>query len=142
MLIERKGIILFFLAILLESSVVRAQAQDWALEPIVVYSHPDKPNSTRRLLKDDLESSSANSIVEPLALINVDLQSRLKNYGIQTDFSLRGSDFQGVSVLLGGQRINDPQTGHHNSDIPLTQEDISSIAVSYTHLTLPTILRV
>jgi iron complex outermembrane receptor protein len=48
---------------------------------------------------------------------------------MQTDFSLRGSNFQGVLMLIDGQRINDPQTAHHNSDIPLTREDIEKVEV-------------
>jgi len=42
---------------------------------------------------------------------------------------LRGSNFQGVLMLLDGQRINDPQTGHHNADIPVTQADIERVEV-------------
>ena len=67
--------------------------------------------------------------VEELTGLPVDLQSRSLQSGIQTDFSLRGSSFQQVLLLLNGQRINDPQTGHHNSDIPFTKEDIKKIEV-------------
>jgi len=67
--------------------------------------------------------------VEELTGLPVDLQSRSLRSGIQTDFSLRGSSFQQVLLLLNGQRINDPQTGHHNSDIPFTKEDIKKIEV-------------
>ncbi len=67
--------------------------------------------------------------VEELSGLPVDLQSRSLQSGIQTDFSLRGSSFQQVLLLLNGQRINDPQTGHHNSDIPFTKEDIKKIEV-------------
>ena len=48
---------------------------------------------------------------------SVDVQNRGDN-GVQADFSLRGSSFEQVLVLVDGVRINDPQTGHHNSDIP------------------------
>ncbi|TBR16652.1 TonB-dependent receptor, partial [bacterium] len=70
-----------------------------------------------------------SSAVESLSSTPLDLQSRSPKGGIQTDFSLRGSTFQGVLVLLNGQRINDPQTAHHNSDIPLTKEDIEEVQV-------------
>jgi len=74
-------------------------------------------------------SFNYQSAVEELTGLPVDLQSRLLQSGIQTDFSLRGSSFQQVLILLSGQRINDPQTGHHNSDIPFTKEDIKRIEV-------------
>jgi len=70
------------------------------------------------------------SAVEVLSLTPLDLQSRSPHHAVQTDFSLRGSSFQGVSVLVDGRRVNDPQTAHHNSDIPFTKEDIGSIEVT------------
>lgn len=69
------------------------------------------------------------SSVENLSVLPVDLQSRSLRSGIQSDFSLRGSTFQQVLILLNGQRINDPQTAHHNSDIPFTKADIKKIEV-------------
>ncbi len=67
--------------------------------------------------------------LEFLSAFPVDLQSRALRGGVQTDVSLRGAGFQGTAVLLNGQRINDPQTAHHNSDIPLTREDIEKIRI-------------
>jgi iron complex outermembrane receptor protein len=59
----------------------------------------------------------------------LDLQSRTLKADIQTDFSLRGSTYQGVLVLIDGQRVNDPKLGHYNCDLPLTREDIQRIEV-------------
>ena len=59
----------------------------------------------------------------------LDLETRSPQGGVQTDYSLEGSSFQGVLMLLDGQRINDPQTAHHNSDIPVTSEDVEKIEV-------------
>jgi len=70
-----------------------------------------------------------SSPIESLNTLPIDLQARSPKASIQTDFSLRGSNYEGVAVLLEGTRINDPQTGHHNSDVPLTSEDISRINV-------------
>ncbi|MDD5097691.1 MAG: TonB-dependent receptor [Candidatus Omnitrophica bacterium] len=69
------------------------------------------------------------SAVESLSRLPIDLQSRKLNSGIQTDFSLRGSTFQQVLILLNGQKINDPQTAHYNSDIPFTKADVKKIEV-------------
>lgn len=99
------------------------------LEPIVI--HKDKAVLTQdyALKSRDIDNLPLNSPVEALSNLPVDLQSRSLKDGIQTDFSLRGSNFQGVLMLLDGQRINDPQTGHFNSDLPLTKEDIEKIEV-------------
>jgi vitamin B12 transporter len=79
--------------------------------------------------RDTAENLPAASVVEELSYLPVDVQSRSQSAGIQSDFSIRGSNFQQVLMLMDGQRINDPQTGHHNADIPLTREDIGAVQV-------------
>lgn len=49
--------------------------------------------------------------------------------GTQGDISIRGSSFQQNLVLLDGIRMNDPQTAHHNMDLPLTILDIERLDV-------------
>ena len=50
-------------------------------------------------------------------------------YGVQSDILMRGGTFNQVLVLLDGMRINDPLTGHFNSYIPVSLEEISRIEV-------------
>ena len=99
------------------------------LEPLTITKsqvHLQHPCTVKSKTIETLEGSS---FIEYLRLTPLDLQSRSLKSGVQTDFSLRGSNFQGVLMLLNGQRINDPQTAHHNADIPLTKEDIEKIEV-------------
>lgn len=49
--------------------------------------------------------------------------------GAQSDIVLRGGTFQQVLVLLDGVRINDPNTGHFNSYIPIAPAEIDHIEV-------------
>lgn len=51
-------------------------------------------------------------------LPGVDLRTRGDD-GVQTDLSMRGGTFDQVLVLLNGVNITDPQTGHHNMDLPI-----------------------
>jgi vitamin B12 transporter len=53
--------------------------------------------------------------------------------GVQGDFSIRGSGFEQVLILLDGVRLNDPQTGHHNTDIPVSLTQIERIEVLQGH---------
>lgn len=99
------------------------------LERIVITKSDIHLSNSYSIEFDNSKDLPFNSPVEVLSLSPVDLQSRALKDGIQTDFSLRGSNYQGVLLLLDGQRINDPQTGHHNSDIPLTCEDVEKIEV-------------
>jgi len=99
------------------------------LEPIVISKNKVHPLEAYTLASKDLKESTLSSPFETLSLLPLDLESRSPQQDIQTDFSLRGSTFQGVLLLLDGQRINDPQTAHYNCDIPLTREDIEKIEV-------------
>ena len=67
---------------------------------------------------------SWSSAVDLLA--GVDIRNR-GPFGMQGDLSLRGSTFEQVAVSIDGITVNDPQTGHHNLDIPLTQYDLAGI---------------
>ncbi len=113
----------------LESSGLPSAGQSHELEPLVITKQ--KQFLLNAYSTGPVESSAFNygSAIEPLSNLPVDLQTRALKSGIQTDFSLRGSTFQQVLILLNGQRINDPQTAHHNSDIPFTKADIKRIEV-------------
>jgi len=93
-----------------------------SLQPIIV----KKEKSNLRFLREDLKF---HSLFEVLDILPIDLQSRALKGDIQTDFSLRGSNFSSVLILLDGLRINDPQTAHHNSDLPITKEDLQIIEI-------------
>jgi outer membrane cobalamin receptor len=81
------------------------------------------------LLKDDIAKLPAHSIADILMLATpVDVRARAP-FGLQADFSLRGTNFSQVLVLVDGVRINDSQTGHHNNDIPVQLQDIERIEV-------------
>jgi outer membrane cobalamin receptor len=66
-----------------------------------------------------------NSVEDYLRLDpSVNLQARAGN-GVQADLSLRGTTFEQTLVLVDGLRINDPETGHLNLDIPVPLEAIA-----------------
>jgi iron complex outermembrane receptor protein len=49
--------------------------------------------------------------------------------GVQSDLSIRGSGFEQVLVLVDGVKMSDPQTAHHNMDLPLSMDDIERIEI-------------
>ncbi len=126
------GLYFVFIVIICLSCSYSVSADNYSLsdlETIVVTKSNIHLANTYSLNVTSLESSPFDSPVGGLSFTPLDLQSRSLAGAIQTDFSLRGSGSHGVLVLLDGRRINDPQTSHHNSDIPLTKEDISRIEV-------------
>lgn len=99
------------------------------LDPLVITKQKQFLLNTYSTTVPQSQAFYYQSNLEDSNSLPLDLQSRALASGIQSDFSLRGSTFSQVLILLNGQRINDPQTAHHNSDIPFTKEDIKRIEV-------------
>ncbi|KAA3656725.1 MAG: TonB-dependent receptor [Calditrichaeota bacterium] len=49
--------------------------------------------------------------------------------GIQADVSIRGTTFKQTLILLDGVKMTDPQTGHHNMNMPIALEDVERIEI-------------
>jgi outer membrane cobalamin receptor len=71
----------------------------------------------------------SNSVVDLLRQDpSLNLQARAAN-GVQADLSLRGTTFEQSLILLNGLRINDPETGHLNLDIPIRLDAVTRIDI-------------
>jgi len=82
---------------------------------------------------NEINSSPGFSVIELLKHVpGVHLQER-GPYGIQADVGLRGANFHQVLILLDGVRMNDPQTAHHNLDLPIDLEDLDRIEILHGH---------
>jgi outer membrane cobalamin receptor len=72
---------------------------------------------------------TASSVVDYLRQdSSLNLQARAPN-GVQADLSLRGTTFEQSLILLNGLRINDPETGHLNLDIPIPLDAVTRIDI-------------
>ena len=49
--------------------------------------------------------------------------------GIQADLSIRGTTFEQSLILVNGMRVDDPETGHLNLDIPVPLDAITRIDI-------------
>jgi iron complex outermembrane receptor protein len=58
----------------------------------------------------------------------VDLRQRGAN-GVQADIGIRGGTFDQSLILLNGINLTDPQTGHHNLNLPIDLESIDRIEI-------------
>ena len=78
---------------------------------------------------EQIAASSANNVAELLNdVAGVDVRQRGPN-GVQSDIGIRGGTFDQTLVLINGIKLADPQTGHHNMNIPVAIEDIERIEV-------------
>ncbi len=97
-------------------SANRAQTKD-NITNIQIISLEEIENAPIQTIEDLLEYA-----------INVDVRQR-GGQGVQADISIRGGTFEQVLVMLNGIKLNDPQTGHHTMDLPVSLEQIERIEV-------------
>lgn len=123
---------LFFLLLLWTST---ARAQEIELNPITVSASLSQTqlSETGRhitIIKgEDFKNLPVHSLDELLRYVpGIELQAR-GPMGAQGDIVLRGSTFQQVLIILDGMRINDPNTGHFNSYIPIAPAEIERIEI-------------
>lgn len=110
-------------------------AQEIALDPVTVTSSliEKRASETGRniaVIKGDyFQNLPVHSMDELLRYIpGLEIQAR-GPMGSQSDIVLRGGTFQQVLVILDGLRLNDPNTGHFNSYIPIAPSEIERIEV-------------
>jgi outer membrane cobalamin receptor len=75
------------------------------------------------------DTLTANTWLDFLRLDpSLDLGERAPD-GVQSDLSVRGGTFGQTLILLNGLRLDDPQSGHHDMDLPVPLASIERIEV-------------
>jgi iron complex outermembrane receptor protein len=114
-----------------------ASAQETAseLDPVTITTSltPEKASQTGRdlfVIKGErFANLPVHSVDELLRYLpGIEVQSR-GPMGSQSDIVIRGGTFQQVLVILDGLRVNDPNTGHFTSYIPLAPAEIDHIEI-------------
>ncbi len=81
------------------------------------------------IFQEIIKKLPANSIDEIIRYLpGIEVQSR-GPMGTQSNITIRGGTFQQVLIILDGIRLNDPLTGHFNSYIPITPDEIERIEI-------------
>ncbi len=77
----------------------------------------------------EIETAPAATLAELLERVaGVDVRRR-GAAGVQADIGIRGTAYEQTLVLLNGVPLRDPQTGHHDFNIPVPLEQIDHIEV-------------
>src|SRR5215207_6518424 len=121
--------------LLLNGILLSAQEKEIELDPVTVTASiaPERVSKTGRnlfIIKGErFNHLPVNSIDELLRYLpGVEVQAR-GPMGSQSDIVLRGGTFQQVLVILDGVRLNDPNTGHFTSYIPIAPTEIERIEI-------------
>ena len=79
--------------------------------------------------KDQIDAAPVNSLQDLLEYaLSVDIRQR-GTHGVQADISVRGGSFDQTLILLNGINLSDPQTGHHNLNLPVSLKTIKRIEI-------------
>ncbi len=95
----------------------------------IPFTFKKTPRLVNILNPNEIKNAPVASITDLLEYsANIDMRQRGES-GIQSDLSLRGGNFDQVSILLNGINISSPHTGHLSADFPLSILDIERIEV-------------
>ncbi len=98
-------------------------------EPRIKRTLPATPYAVQVISKEEILSAPYTSVEELLAThSSVDIRRKGPN-DIQSDIAMRGGSFEQVLILIDGIKMNDPQTGHHNLNLPLDKSAIDHIEI-------------
>ncbi len=79
--------------------------------------------------RPEIEKAPVHDLASLLGNVRgVDIRTR-GHWGMQADISIRGGTFDQTLILLNGINISDPQTGHHNLNLPVDLKSIERIEV-------------
>ena len=128
-----KNILITFIAII---SINISEAQESIIRNIseVIISANRAQNSNnitniQVISNTEIKNAPVQTIEDLLEYaVNVDIRQR-GGQGVQADISMRGGTFEQVLVMLNGIKLNDPQTGHHTMDLPVSLEQVERIEV-------------
>jgi vitamin B12 transporter len=125
---------LFFIILLMAGNCL-AQSEIEDLQEVEVTSSrvPLLYSESSRIIevisKEEIRFAPVSSIGELLDFVaGIDIRQRGVD-GVQADISLRGGSFEQCLVLLNGIPWNDPQTGHHNLDLPVNLQGVERIEI-------------
>lgn len=124
-----------FLLVFLFLAAPVIHAQEIALDDITITSSLSEKRSSETgrnitiIRGEQFSRLPVHSLDDLLRYVpGVEIQTR-GPMGSQSDIVLRGGTFQQVLVVLDGLRLNDPNTGHFNSYIPISPAEIDRIEV-------------
>ena len=105
----------------MDEVVVSAQRNE------VIYS--EMARMVEVLDEDEIAQLPVQTIDELLNYaMNADIRQR-GGMNVQADVSIRAGSFDQVMILLNGVNITDPQTGHHNLNIPVDLSAVKRIEI-------------
>jgi len=131
-------IAIIFILVLAGNATLMAQqnsVQYYELDPVVVtgsripYNLSESLTSVSVITREEIAILPADNISDILKYISgVDVRQR-GAHGVQADVGIRGGSYEQTLIMVDGVTCSDPQTGHHNMDLPINLNDIERIEI-------------
>ncbi len=128
-------IALLFMTIIINNNSLSAQTVEHQTDDVIVtagrtpISISDLSRNVLLITKKEITNSPANSVQDLLQFAGaVDLKQR-GVIGVQADVGIRGGTFEQTLILIDGVKIIDPQTSHHNLNLPLSLDNIERVEI-------------
>ncbi|MEE8577298.1 MAG: TonB-dependent receptor [candidate division Zixibacteria bacterium] len=129
-------LIALILAMIFVPPVFAEEERIYELDTSIVVTATRTPSTLADLARSvvvigrsEIDAAPVSSVEELLAgVLSVDARKRGAP-GVQSDISIRGGTFEQTLLLIDGIKVTDPQTGHHNIDLPVTLADIERIEI-------------
>lgn len=129
------NILLFICFYLTINSMLFAQTKEYKTDDVIVtagrtpISFSNLNREVSVIYPDEIESAAVNSVQDLLKYVSgIDLKQRGVD-GVQSDVSIRGGTFEETLILIDGIKISDPQTGHHNLNLPISIDNVERIEI-------------
>ena len=129
---------IIFILVLAGNAMLMAQENNapyYELDPVVVTGSripchlSESPYSVSVITREEIDILPADNISDILEHVNgVDVRHR-GAHGVQADVGIRGGSYEQTLIMVDGVNISDPQTGHHNMDLPINLNDIERIEI-------------
>lgn len=132
----RRSGLLAISGVLLLSLVISAQDNiKHTLDDVVVtasrtpVAFSDLTRSVVVIYPDEINETPVSSIQDLLQYVSgVDIKQRGIE-GVQADAGIRGGSFEQTLILIDGVKLSDPQTAHHNFNLPVSLDNVERIEV-------------
>ncbi|MDR3628042.1 MAG: TonB-dependent receptor [Ignavibacteriaceae bacterium] len=135
MLTVRILLFLFLISLIAEPDTLAQNIPTYQINDITVTASRTPTlisDLTRNIIvlgPEEIKNAPVNSVQGLLQYASgVDLAQRGVD-GVQSDVSLRGGTFEETLILIDGVSVNDPQTGHHSMNLPVSLDGIQRIEI-------------
>ena len=94
--------------------------------PLSFYEIGRNVNILSQKTIEQLPITNIQDLLEQIS--GVDIKQRGPE-GVQADVAIRGGNFEQTLILIDGIKLIDPQTGHHNMNLPISLSQIERVEI-------------